>query len=80
MTAVPLRCSIFCAIVDNFGDIGVCWRLARQLVAEHDVDVTLWVDDARLVEFFIQTLGLKMILKILRFNALMFLGIYNQYQ
>ena len=54
MTAVPLRCSIFCAIVDNFGDIGVCWRLARQLVAEHDVDVTLWVDDARLVARFLQ--------------------------
>jgi len=54
VTAVPLRCSIFCAIVDNFGDIGVCWRLARQLVAEHDVDVTLWVDDARLVARFLQ--------------------------
>ena len=54
MTAVPLRCSIFCAIVDNFGDIGVCWRLARQLVAEHDVNVTLWVDDARLVARFLQ--------------------------
>ena len=54
MTAVPLRCSIFCTIVDNFGDIGVCWRLARQLVAEHDVDVTLWVDDARLVARFLQ--------------------------
>jgi len=54
VTAVPLRCSIFCTIVDNFGDIGVCWRLARQLVAEHDVDVTLWVDDARLVARFLQ--------------------------
>ncbi len=36
---------IFCSVVDNFGDIGVTWRLARQLVAEHDVDVRLWVDD-----------------------------------
>ena len=45
MNAAPLRCSIFCAIVDNFGDIGVCWRLARQLVREYGVDVTLWVDD-----------------------------------
>ena len=24
---------IFCSVVDNFGDIGVTWRLARQLVA-----------------------------------------------
>jgi len=36
---------IFCAVVDNYGDIGVCWRLARQLAAEHDLEVRLWVDD-----------------------------------
>jgi len=36
---------IFCAVVDNYGDIGVCWRLARQLVAEHGLAVRLWVDD-----------------------------------
>lgn len=36
---------IFCAVVDNFGDIGICWRLSRQLVAEHGIVVRLWVDD-----------------------------------
>lgn len=36
---------IFCRVVDNFGDIGVCWRLARQLAAEHGLAVRLWVDD-----------------------------------
>jgi uncharacterized repeat protein (TIGR03837 family) len=36
---------IFCKVVDNFGDIGICWRLARQLCHEHDVRVSLWVDD-----------------------------------
>ena len=36
---------IFCSVVDNYGDIGVTWRLARQLVAEHQVPVRLWVDD-----------------------------------
>lgn len=36
---------IFCNVVDNFGDIGVCWRLARQLVAEHQCRVRLWVDE-----------------------------------
>ncbi|HLA30581.1 MAG TPA: elongation factor P maturation arginine rhamnosyltransferase EarP, partial [Pseudomonas sp.] len=36
---------IFCSVVDNYGDIGVTWRLARQLVAEHKVEVRLWVDD-----------------------------------
>jgi len=36
---------IFCAVIDNYGDIGVCWRLARQLAAEHGLRVRLWVDD-----------------------------------
>ena len=36
---------IFCTVVDNFGDIGVSFRLARQLAAEHEVAVRLWVDD-----------------------------------
>jgi uncharacterized repeat protein (TIGR03837 family) len=37
--------ALFCKVVDNFGDIGICWRLARQLWREHGVAVTLWVDD-----------------------------------
>jgi len=40
-----MRWDIFCAVVDNLGDIGVCWRLARQLAAEHRARVRLWVDD-----------------------------------
>jgi len=40
-----LTCDLFCTVVDNFGDIGVCWRLARQLVQEHGCVVRLWVDD-----------------------------------
>ncbi|MCJ8168870.1 elongation factor P maturation arginine rhamnosyltransferase EarP [Atopomonas sediminilitoris] len=39
------RWDIFCAVVDNYGDIGVTWRLARQLVVEHGQQVRLWVDD-----------------------------------
>lgn len=38
-------CDLFCRIIDNHGDIGVCWRLARQLSAEFGVRVTLWVDN-----------------------------------
>ena len=38
------RWDIFCKVVDNFGDIGTCWRLARQLANEHEADVRLWVD------------------------------------
>jgi uncharacterized repeat protein (TIGR03837 family) len=36
---------IFCRVVDNFGDIGVCWRLAVNLAARGQ-QVRLWVDDA----------------------------------
>ena len=41
---------IFCSVVDNYGDIGVTWRLARQLVAEQRCEVRLWVDDLRAFE------------------------------
>ncbi|QOY93095.1 elongation factor P maturation arginine rhamnosyltransferase EarP [Massilia sp. UMI-21] len=41
----PPSLAIFCKVVDNYGDIGICWRLARQLRREHGVRVTLWVDD-----------------------------------
>jgi uncharacterized repeat protein (TIGR03837 family) len=40
-----MRCAIFCNIIDNFGDIGVSWRLARQLAHDHQLQVTLFVDD-----------------------------------
>lgn len=50
MPEMKARWDIFCTVVDNFGDIGVTWRLARQLVAEHSVTVRLWVDDLRAFE------------------------------
>jgi uncharacterized repeat protein (TIGR03837 family) len=36
---------IFCRVIDNFGDIGVCWRLASALAGRGQA-VKLWVDDA----------------------------------
>lgn len=39
------RWDIFCSVVDNYGDIGVTWRLARQLAAEQVHVVRLWVDE-----------------------------------
>ena len=40
------RWDIFCKIVDNYGDIGICWRLAQQLshVLSH-IQVRLFVDN-----------------------------------
>jgi len=42
---MKLRWDIFCTSIDNFGDVGFSWRLARQLVNEHGLEVRLWVDD-----------------------------------
>lgn len=36
---------IFCTVIDNHGDLGVCWRLSSQLQAAGQ-RVRLWVDDA----------------------------------
>ncbi|CAM4118736.1 elongation factor P maturation arginine rhamnosyltransferase EarP [Paracidovorax anthurii] len=41
----PLLWDIFCQVIDNFGDIGVCWRLSAQLGALGH-RVRLWTDDA----------------------------------
>ncbi|MET1114609.1 MAG: elongation factor P maturation arginine rhamnosyltransferase EarP [Comamonas sp.] len=40
-----LRWDIFCQVIDNFGDIGVCWRAAAELAARGQ-QVRLWLDDA----------------------------------
>lgn len=46
----PLLWDIFCKVIDNYGDIGVCWRLARQL-AGRGQRVRLWVDDASVLRW-----------------------------
>jgi uncharacterized repeat protein (TIGR03837 family) len=40
-----MRWDLFCQVIDNHGDLGVCWRLARDLGARGET-VRLWVDDA----------------------------------
>jgi uncharacterized repeat protein (TIGR03837 family) len=44
------RWDVFCRVVDNYGDAGFCWRLARQLVREHGLQVRLWIDDLATLE------------------------------
>lgn len=39
------RWDLFCRVIDNYGDIGVAWRLARDLAARGQ-RVRLWLDDA----------------------------------
>lgn len=42
----PARWDVFCRVVDNHGDAGVCWRLCCDL-ASRGLAVRLWIDDAR---------------------------------
>jgi uncharacterized repeat protein (TIGR03837 family) len=45
-TKTPLLWDVFCRVIDNFGDIGVCWRLCADLACLGHT-VRLWVDDAQ---------------------------------
>ncbi|VEE08401.1 elongation factor P maturation arginine rhamnosyltransferase EarP [Neisseria animalis] len=38
-------CWLFCNVIDNYGDIGVSWRLAQALCRELGWQVHLWVDE-----------------------------------
>ena len=42
--------AIFCRVVDNHGDLGVCWRLATQL-AQRQKQVSLYVDEASALQW-----------------------------
>ena len=41
----PMLWDLFCRVIDNHGDAGVCWRLAVALVREGQ-QARLWIDDA----------------------------------
>lgn len=47
MAAIPTSrvWDIFCKVVDNYGDAGVCWRIAQLLSREHGLAVRLWIDN-----------------------------------
>lgn len=44
-----MRVDIFCRVIDNWGDAGVCWRLARQWAREYEVTVRLWIDQPQVL-------------------------------
>ena len=39
-----MRWDLFCKVIDNHGDVGVCWRVAAELAAKGE-SVRLWIDD-----------------------------------
>jgi uncharacterized repeat protein (TIGR03837 family) len=50
------RWDIFCKIVDNYGDIGICWRLSQQLANEHNLHIRLLIDDLATASHIISNL------------------------
>ena len=62
--ALKQRWDIFCKIVDNFGDIGVCWRLARQLHFEHGLQIRLWIDNLEAAQKIIPSLNVAEIAQV----------------
>lgn len=38
------RWDIFCKVIDNYGDVGVSWRLTTQLAQTHHMRVRFWID------------------------------------
>ena len=39
-----MRWDLFCKVIDNHGDVGVCWRVAAELGTRGE-SVRLWIDD-----------------------------------
>jgi uncharacterized repeat protein (TIGR03837 family) len=50
------RWDIFCKIVDNYGDIGICWRLSQQLTNEHQLQIRLLIDNLEIASHIIANL------------------------
>ena len=58
--SVTKHWDIFCKIVDNYGDIGVCWRLAKQLANEYQQNVRLFVDKPEIANKIIPALNTQL--------------------
>lgn len=48
--APPYRALVLCRVIDNYGDAGVCWRLARQLASEYGWQVRLAIDRPQVLQ------------------------------
>jgi uncharacterized repeat protein (TIGR03837 family) len=45
-----VRWDIFCKVIDNHGDAGVCWRVAAELATRGQA-VRLWMDDTSMLQW-----------------------------
>lgn len=59
---------IFCKIVDNYGDVGVCWRFVRQLANKRGIKTRLFIDQPDMVDILKPTASDKQNIKIIRWD------------
>lgn len=59
---------IFCKIVDNYGDVGVCWRFVKQLACERGIKTRLFIDQPEMVDIFKPTPADKQNIEIIRWD------------
>ena len=49
-----MQWDIFCEIIDNYGDAGVCWRLAQDLTQRGEA-VRLWMNDVSILSWMVDS-------------------------
>lgn len=55
-----VTCHLICKVIDFFGDIGVAWRIAKQLKTDFNVEVHLLIDDLITTQRLIPSLNLSL--------------------
>ncbi len=53
MTESTVSCTLWCRVIDNFGDAGVAWRLAKSLSQEFHWRVRLLIDEPATLAAFV---------------------------
>ena len=56
----PIVCHLTCKVIDFFGDIGVAWRIAKQLKVDFNIEVYLLVDDLVTTKRLIPSIDLSL--------------------
>ncbi|MBS1174605.1 MAG: hypothetical protein H6R05_736 [Burkholderiaceae bacterium] len=63
-----MKIDIFCTVIDNWGDAGVCWRLSRQLCREWQAQVRLWIDAPEVLQPWLNELTDDEVLTVCAWN------------
>lgn len=53
-------CHLICKVIDFFGDVGVAWRIAKQLNHDFDIEVHLLIDDLATCQKLISSIDLSL--------------------